>query len=196
MCMTNQTKAGASIRRLGPSRRTVRVGAAAGATTLGFPYISRSYAAESLKFWQFYAPGGGVATQSKWFEDMVKSWNDSHDVKVELVYVPNNAYMDGTKLPTAFASGAGPDLFIISPGDFLRYYNGGVLLDLTPFMEQSARDDFLPNVIANRMVNSKIYGLPYEVEPMAMYYSVDAFNEIGLTDKDVPKTWEELLSVA
>ena len=129
-------------------------------------------------------------------EDVVKGWNDSHDVKVELVYVPNNAYMDGTKLPTAFASGAGPDLFIISPGDFLRYYNGGVLLDLTPFMEQAARDDFLPSVIANRMVDGKIYGLPYEVEPMAMYYSVDAFNEIGLTEKDVPKTWEELLAVA
>jgi len=193
--MTNQTKAGASIHRLGPSRRTVLVGAAAGATTLGFPYISRSYAAESLKFWQFYAPGGGVATQSKWFEDMVKSWNDSHDVKVELVYVPNNAYMDGTKLPTAFASGAGPDLFIISPGDFLRYYNGGVLLDLTPFMEEKAREDFFPGVIANRMVDNKIYGLPMEVEPMAMYYSVDAFNEAGLTEKDIPKTWEELLTV-
>ena len=104
--------------------------------------------------------------------------------------------MDGTKLPTAFASGSGPDLFIISPGDFLRYYNGGVLLDLTPFMEQAARDDFFPSVIANRMVDGKIYGLPYEVEPMAMYYSVDAFNEIGLTEKDVPKTWDELLSVA
>jgi multiple sugar transport system substrate-binding protein len=71
-----------------------------------------------------------------------------------------------------------------------------VLLDLTPFMEQSARDDFLPSVIANRMVNGKIYGLPYEVEPMAMYYSVDACNEFGVTEKDVPKTWEDLLAVA
>jgi multiple sugar transport system substrate-binding protein len=35
-----------------------------------------------------------------------------------------------------------------------------------------------------------------EVEPMAMYYSVDAFNEVGLTEKDVPKTWAELLDVA
>ena len=42
-------------------------------------------------------------------------------------------YINGTKLPTAFASGQGPDIFLISPGDFLRYYNGGVLLDLTPY---------------------------------------------------------------
>jgi multiple sugar transport system substrate-binding protein len=198
--MTNRIKADAPdgvVRRAGPNRRTVLAAGAAtaGAATLGFPFVSRALAAESLKFWQFYAPGGGVATQSKWFEDMVKSWNDTHDAKVELVYVPNNAYMDGTKLPTAFASGAGPDLFIISPGDFLRYYNGGVLLDLTPHIEKAAQDDLFSGVIANRMVDGKIYGLPMEVEPMAMYYSVDAFNEIGLSDKDVPKTWDELLTI-
>ncbi len=150
--------------------------------------------AATLKFWQFYAPGGGVKSQSTWFETMVKSWNDSHDVKVELVYVPNNEYMDGTKLPTAFASGEGPDLFVISPGDFLRYYNGGVLLDLTPFIEEKAKADFPEGVIASRMVDSKIYGLPMEVEPMAMYYSVAAFEEAGI--KDTPQTWEELLETA
>ena len=34
-------------------------------------YVSRGYAAQTLKFWQFYAPGGGVATQDKWYEDVV-----------------------------------------------------------------------------------------------------------------------------
>ena len=77
----------------------------AGATITGFPYVSRGLAAQTLKFWQFYAPGGGVPSQDKWFEGVVKAWNDSHEVKIQLVYVPNSAYMDGTKLPTAFASG-------------------------------------------------------------------------------------------
>ena len=126
---------------------------------------------------------------------MAKAWNDTHDVKVELQYIPNNDYMDGTKLPTAFASGEGPDLFIISPGDFLRYYNGGVLLDLTPFIEAKAQADFPEGVIANRKVDGKIYGIPMEVEPMAMYYSVAAFEEAGLTEKDIPKTWDDLLAV-
>ena len=43
------------------------------------------------------------------------------------------------------------------------------------------------------MVNDKIYALPYEVEPMGMYYSVEAFEKAGLSEKDVPKTWDELL---
>ncbi len=181
-----------------PGRRSLIAGGAAlavGSAIGGFPHIARG-AAAPLKFWQFYAPGGGVASQSKWFEDMVKAWNDTHDVKVELEYIPNNAYMDGTKLPTAFASGSGPDIFIISPGDFLRYYNGGVLQDLTPFMDAAAQADFPASVIANRKVNDRIYGIPMEVEPMAMFYSTEAFREAGLTEHDIPKTWDELLAVA
>ncbi|MGH2614040.1 MAG: ABC transporter substrate-binding protein [Thermomicrobiales bacterium] len=189
----------------GLSRRSL-LKAGAGATSgLGLfgpcalPLISpRATAAQgdALTFWQFYAPGGTVATQATWFEECVAGWNAENERQVELVYVPNSDYMDGTKLPTAFAAGEGPDLFIISPGDFLRYYNGGVLQDLTPFMEQEAIDDFFPDVLATRMVDDKVFGLPMEVEPMAMYYSVAAWDEAGLTDAEIPQTWDQLLEVA
>ena len=163
------------------------------------PIVGRRPAAaqgEALTFWQFYAPDGTVASQAQWFEDTVNAWNEQNETQIELVYVPNNDYMDGTRLPTAFASGQGPDLFIISPGDFLRYYNGGVLADLTPYLDQAARDDFFPDVLATRMVDDKVYGLPMEVEPMAMYYGRQAWEEAGLTDGDIPQTWEQLLDVA
>ena len=58
---------------------------------------------------------GEWKTQDDWFEEMVASWNAQNERQVELVFVPNTDYMDGTKLPTAFAAGEGPDLFIISP---------------------------------------------------------------------------------
>jgi multiple sugar transport system substrate-binding protein len=151
---------------------------------------------KSLSFWQFYSPGGGVATQDKWFQDMVKSWNSSHDVKVELLYVPNQDYMNGSKLQTAFASGQGPDIFVISPGDFLRYYNGGVLVELSQYMEDAAKKDFFDNVMETRKVDGKIYGLPMEVEPMAMYYSHKAFSDAKLSEADVPKTWDQLIEVS
>ena len=153
-------------------------------------------ASEALRFWQFYAPGGDVAAQSKWFEDMVKAWNEENETKVELQYVPSAEYISGTKLQTAFSAGEGPDIFIISPGDFLRYYNGGVLEDLSQYMEEDAKNDFYPNVMATRTVEGKIYALPMEVEPLAMYYSVGAFEEAGLSEADVPETWDQLLEVA
>ncbi|WP_027166912.1 sugar ABC transporter substrate-binding protein [Mesorhizobium sp. WSM3224] len=179
-------------------RRVLQGGAALAGGIAGLPFINRIARAQgaALKFWQFYAPGGDVKPQVKWFEDMVAGWNASHDVKVELEYVTNSEYMNGSKLSTAFASGEGPDIFIISPGDFLRYYNGGVLADLTPYIDDVAKADFPESVIANRMVDGKIYGVPMEVEPMAFYYSVKAFEEAGLNENDVPKTWDELLEVA
>ncbi len=184
-------------------RRVLGAGAAAGATGLfgagPLPLLRRRGAAAQgrpLTFWQFYAPGGDVASQAQWFEDAVAGWNDQNDTQVELVYVPVADYLAGTKLQTAFASGEGPDIFLISPGDFLRYANGGALTDLSPFMEPAARDDFFPDVLASRVVGDKIYGLPMEVEPMAMYYDRAAWDEAGLTDGDVPQTWEQLLDAA
>jgi multiple sugar transport system substrate-binding protein len=185
------TSSGISRRRLLVNGTTF---AAAGLAGIGgFPFINRMAVRAQdapLKFWQFYAPGGQVAPQVEWFEKAVADWNDSHDQKVELEFIPNKEYINGPKLATAFASGEGPDIFIISPGDFLRYYNGGVLQDLTPHMDDAAKADFPESVLATRMVDGKIYGLPMEVEPMAMYYSVKAFEEAGLNENDVPKTWD------
>jgi multiple sugar transport system substrate-binding protein len=128
--------------------------------------------------------------------DTVDGWNKENETKVKLQYVPNQQYISGSKLQTAFSSGEGPDIFIISPGDFLRYYNGGVLEELTPYMSKEAQDDYFANVMATRTVDGKIYALPMEVEPMAMYYSTKAFEDAGLSEADIPKTWDDLLEVA
>ena len=199
--MTDHRKTARTPLLTGVNRRRLIQGGAtfAAAGLTGFPFINKMAVRAQdapLKFWQFYAPGGQVATQVAWFEKTVADWNDSHDQKVELEYIPNTEYINGPKLATSFASGEGPDIFIISPGDFLRYYNGGVLQDLTPHIDDAAKADFPESVIANRMVDGKIYGIPMEVEPMAMYYSVKAFEEAKLNENDVPKTWDELLEVA
>lgn len=179
----------------GISRRSVlKAGAALGAASLA-GIRGASAQGSTLSFLQPYAPGGDVATQRDWFLKTVADWNATQDYQITLDYLAWPDYTDGTKLPTAFASGQGPDLFIISPGDFLRYYNGGVLSDLTPYLDDAAKADFPESVIANRMVDGKIYGIPMEVEPMAFYYSVKAFEEAGLNENDVPKTWDELLEI-
>lgn len=181
----------------GWSRRSIlKGGAALGAAGLALPFAGKAFAQDTtLSFWQFYAPDGDVKPQVDWFVKMVADWNATQSEQVALEYVVGSEYIGGTKLATSFASGQGPDIFIISPGDFLRYYNGGVLQDLTPAIEEAARADFPESVIANRMVDGKIYGVPMEVEPMAFYYSVKAFEEAGLNENDVPATWEQLLEV-
>ena len=124
-----------------------------------FVFTGKAAAAKTLSFWQFYAPARQVGTnQSKWFEECVRGWNATHDVKVELQFVPAQDYIHGSKLQTAFAAGQGPDIFIVSPGDFLRYYNGGVLVDLTPYMEDAAK-------IAHRLTKGDRFGCLFETAP-------------------------------
>lgn len=149
-----------------------------------------------ISFWNFYGPGGQTKSQSDWVVRLAEEWNADHDVKVRLRYVPNKDYKAGPTLQTAFSAGAGPDVFLLSPGDFLRYYNGGALADITPYLEPGVREDFLPEVLDTRLVDGRVYGLPMEIEPLALYYGERAFEQAKLSEGDLPRTWDQLLGLA
>ena len=181
------------------SRRSILKGGAAlgAANVAGLPLIDKAFGQDAnvMHFWQFYAPGGDAKGPEDWFTKTISDWNAQSETKIVLDYVTTDDYVNGTKLSTAFASGAGPDIFLISPGDFLRYYNGGVLKDLSPYITSDAQADFIDGVVANRKVAGKMYGVPQELEPMSFFYSKKAFEEAGLNENDIPKTWDELLEI-
>lgn len=191
-----------------PRQRTTtrrRLLAAGGAAALGVPALltgcsSAKASGRTLSFWNFYAPQNSqdpaLNAQSKWFTDLVEKWNASHKTKIELLFMPPPRYQNGSKLPTAFAAGSGPDIFLASPGDFLRYYNGGVLADLTPHMDERALKDYHPGTLSSRMVDGRVYALPMEVEPLVVYYDKKAWEKAGLSEGDIPRTWDRMLGVA
>ncbi|RKN44020.1 ABC transporter substrate-binding protein [Streptomyces hoynatensis] len=191
------------VGRKGPSRRGLLTAAGVMATAAGASALLSGCGAarasgNTLQFWNFYAPqqtpDPAVKRQAQWFIDLVDAWNAGHETQIELVYVPQSTYTNGFKLPSAFAAGSGPDIFLLSPGDFLRYYNGGVLTDLTPYVDREVIDDYGDN-LDSRTVDGKVYALPMEVEPLALYYSVDAWEAAGLSEGDIPTTWDQLLDV-
>ena len=66
----------------------------------------------TLKFWDFH-----TEAEQKFFEDLVAEYNQSQD-RVTIEYSTSNQQdYTTTKLPTAFASGDGPDIYMISPGE-------------------------------------------------------------------------------
>jgi len=109
---------------------------------------------------------------------------------VEIVYqnFPEADYM-GSKLTTAFAAGSGPDVFVMSPGDFLKYANSGVAMDLTSYYTDEIKKDFLPSSLQAVTVDNKIMGIPFETELLGLYYNKDMFKAANLNP---PKTWSEL----
>jgi multiple sugar transport system substrate-binding protein len=189
----------------GPSRRRFLTGAAAAVSALAAPALltgcgsgSSGGSGRELTFWNFYGPQHGpdpaANRQADWFVKTVNDWNATHAVKVRLQYIPQPLYLNGAKLPTAFAAGEGPDIFLLSPGDFLRYYNGGVLADLTPHMDKGVVADYGAS-LSSRMVDGKVYALPMEVEPLAMFYDVAAWEKAKLSEADIPTTWDQMLDV-
>ena len=55
---------------------------------------------------------------------------------------------------------------------------------------------FAPEMLALSNVNGEQIGLPLAVSNMVMYCNMDIFKEAGLTEADIPTTWEEVQAVS
>lgn len=142
----------------------------------------------TIKFWTFeYADA-----VDPFFTAYVDEWNATHDIKVERQEFPWAQYT-GEILTTGIATGEAPDVFFISPGDWRRYAESGLALPLNDYMPQYLLDDLLPASVEAVTLNGNIYSVPFEMEPVALWYNKDMLAEAGL---EVPKTWDELLVAA
>lgn len=112
------------------------------------------------------------------------------NVEVISEVIPQSEYMS-TKLTAAFASGSGPDVFLISPGDFLKYANSGIAMNLNPYFTKKIRQDFLKSSLDAVTVKGKICAVPFEVELLGLYYNKDVLAAAKVAP---PKTWDELIA--
>ena len=55
--------------------------------------------------------------------------------------------------------------------------------------------NFTPEMLALANVNDEQIGLPVAVSNMVMYCNMDIFKQAGLTEADIPTTWEEVAKV-
>jgi multiple sugar transport system substrate-binding protein len=139
-----------------------------------------------ILFWTFHANEEGA-----WMQSLVDEYaRVNPGVKIKLEFIPQAEYMNGTALTSAFAANSGPDIYVMSPGDFLKYVNSGLALDLTPYYTQAMLDDFMATSIQAVTVNGKIYAVPFEIELLGLYYDKDVLDGAGVA---VPKTWDELI---
>jgi multiple sugar transport system substrate-binding protein len=143
---------------------------------------------EALRFWTFeYADA-----VDPFFEDYVKEWNGTHKLQVKRQEFPWEQYT-GEVLTTGIATGEAPDVFFISPGDWRRYAEGGLALPLNDYFPDYLKKDMLPASLEAVTLNGKIYSMPFEMEPVALWYNKEMLKEAGL---EVPTSWEELVSAA
>ena len=124
---------------------------------------------------------------------------ENPDVKVQYQVIAASEYP--TKLITAFAAGAGPDLFNASSFLVPQYYNARILAPIDYAAlgyadEKAFTSEYLTGFDGIRF-GGKLYGVPTEVSNYACYANNALWKAAGLDPtRDFPKTWEEMPAIA
>lgn len=143
---------------------------------------------KELVFWAHY-----TGSEFEFLEKKAEEYSTINpEVHITVEQVPWDDYI-GTKMATAFASGEGPDIFEVYPGSLLKYANSGILLPLDGYMTEEQVADFSEASIESVTVNGQIVAIPFEIEPLALFYDIDKFEEKGL---EPPATWDEMIAAA
>jgi multiple sugar transport system substrate-binding protein len=117
------------------------------------------------------------------------------DIHVDVTVSDWDAYWD--KLQTGLAGGAAPDVFAMDGPLFPDYQSRGVLLDLKPYID---RDSFDLTALADAGVAHFTtpdgqYGLPRDLNVVALYYNKAMFDAAGIAYPDDTWDWDKLVEV-
>ncbi|BCB87712.1 sugar ABC transporter substrate-binding protein [Phytohabitans suffuscus] len=98
------------------------------------------------------------------------------------------------QLGQAFAGDSPPDVFYVDAGRFADYASVGAL---EPYGDKiSNSDDFYESLRTTFTYDGKLYCAPKDFSTLALVVNTDLWSKAGLTDADLPTTWDQLTSVS
>ncbi|MDC9442702.1 extracellular solute-binding protein, partial [Clostridioides difficile] len=103
-----------------------------------------------------------------------------------------------SKMTTAFAGDVAPDIFFYTLDDVPVRAANNTIANLTPFIERDKYDlsDLYETDVGFGSYDGQQYALPASSTSRMLFYNLDLLEAAGLTEADVPKTWDELYEVA
>jgi len=98
------------------------------------------------------------------------------------------------QLAQGFAGGKPADVFYQSTGTLAGYASAG---DLLAYGDQLAnKNDFYPNLNAAFTINGKLQCAPKDFSTLGLVINKQLWDAAGMTNADIPKTWDQLDTVA
>jgi multiple sugar transport system substrate-binding protein len=98
------------------------------------------------------------------------------------------------QLAQGFASGKPADVFYMDAARFADYAKNG---SLYPYADQiSDNNDFYESLRQTFTYEGKQYCVPKDFSTLALEINTDSWKKAGLTDADVPTTWDQLEAVS
>jgi len=142
---------------------------------------------------------GYDAKQFEGYQQVIDAFYEKHpDIEVEVINIPGvAAYRE--KLFTMIAGGSPPDVMMLSDDGFREFVSRGILMDLTPFIEQDAsfdRSQYFEATFQAFEYDGHLYGIPRRANNMVMYYNRDLFKAAGVSEPTPDWTWDDFLAAA
>lgn len=128
--------------------------------------------------------------ETKAVTDAAAAWAKASGNTAEVTQAQDMAQ----QLGQGFASGNPPDVFYVDAGRFATYASAGSLEAYGDSFPE--KDDFYPNLREAFTQDGKLYCIPKDFSTLALEINTAAWAKAGLTDVDVPQTWEQLSTVA
>ncbi|MFF2016607.1 ABC transporter substrate-binding protein [Paenibacillus sp. NPDC058177] len=140
----------------------------------------------------------GDVTSGSSEQQLADEFNAAHpDIEVKFEPVPGDGY--ATKLTTSLASGTAADVFLIGEGDFYSYVDKGVVEPLDDYIAKDSTFDlamYQKDLIDMERINDKLYYLPKDFNPLALWYNKRIFDEAGVPYPSDDWTWDDMFATA
>lgn len=128
--------------------------------------------------------------ETKFVTGAADAWAKKSGNSVKVVVAQDIAQ----QLSQGFAGGNPPDVFYVDAARFADLAKAG---SLEPYADQIKDNaDFYPSLRTTFSYNGKQYCAPKDFSTLALEIRDDAWKSAGLTDADLPTTWDQLAAVA
>lgn len=179
-----------------PHRR-VRRGIAIGAGAISLAVVLSACGGGSFSSGDAQTPGGAlnvlVATGDTEslaaIQDLADTWTETSGVEVDV----QPASDMNQQLSQGFAAGNPPDVFWVDASLLPTYASAG---NLWPYGDQMSDIDFYPALVDSFTYDDQLYCAPKDFSNLGLVINTDMWAAAGLTDADIPTTWEQLQTVA
>jgi multiple sugar transport system substrate-binding protein len=167
----------------------VAAGLAAALTACGSGFSSGGSTQNNKKPLSILIGSSGAAETAS-VKKAVADWSKTSGVKATVTVASDL----NQQLAQGFSSGKPADVFYLSTDSLAGYASNGSLYEYGDKL--SNKSDFYPSLVKSFTYDNKLVCAPKDFSTLQLIINTDLWTKAGLTDADIPTTWDQLTTVA
>ncbi len=164
-------------------------GLAVGLTACGSGFSSGSTTQDNKKPLSILIGSSGDAETAS-VKAEVAAWSKTSGIKATVTVASDL----NQQLAQGFSSGKPSDVFYLSTDALAGYAANGSLYSYGDKLPN--KSDFYPNLVKSFTFDNKLVCAPKDFSTLQLIINTDLWSKAGLTDADIPTTWDQLQAVA